>query len=110
MPPRKRKARRQVPAPEPVVTPDPVPEPVSGPVAPHTEVDIPRQVHTLPQLLKATQELVPETDMLISRRPGDHWRERMVCVWRPIGVCLVCAQMRVLLTCTGDLTCSPPKH
>ena len=96
MPPRKRRSRRQPetpPEPEPVVAQEPEP----APAAVQESVSAP-VVGDVPRLTRATQERIPETGGIVSRRPGDHWRDRLMCVWRAAGGCPACRRPRVLLS------------
>jgi hypothetical protein len=49
-----------------------------------------------PRLTRPTYE-VGETGYVFARRPGDDWRDRLQCVWRPAGTCPACARARFLL-------------
>jgi len=107
MPPRKRRTRRTPdilpdlePTPAPALEPAPL---LSGPVPPHTEVAIPPVLYALdPRTGRATQE-VSEDGHVFSRRPGDAWRDRMLCVWSPRDSCPACGNHRVVLAAlTGE--------
>lgn len=92
---------------------DPVP-PSAVPVLAPEAVPVHRASQGLPTLTRATQEFLRDPDSsvesywagvrrVVSRRPGDSWRERMTAVWSPAGTCTACERSRYLLRMTGQM-------